>query len=91
MRLLAAIRGGIDTTRDFQIIVPILVFRKFNVLQFLYLVAEFIVAQAFDISRIAMKVCLLYTSGSRIFRFQSGSALQSLAFLLLDLVIFPIV
>ena len=58
MRLLAAIRGGIDTTRDFQIIVPILVFRKFNVLQFLYLVAEFIVAQAFDISRIAMKVTM---------------------------------
>ena len=58
MRLLAAIRGGIDATRDFQIIVPILVFRKFDVLQFLYLVAEFIVAQALDISRIAMKVTM---------------------------------
>ena len=58
MRLLAVLRGGTDATRDFQIIVPILVFRKFDVLQFPYLVAEFIVTHDLDISSIAMKVTI---------------------------------
>lgn len=57
MRLLAVLRGGTDATRDFQIIVPILVFRKFDVLQFPYLVRSSSLLRL-DISRIAMKVTM---------------------------------